>query len=57
MGMGSILKARKIIILVSGKEKKEAARRMMEGVLDTRCPASFLSLHPDVTVIATEDAV
>ena len=57
MGMGSILKARKIIILVSGKEKKEAARRMMEGVLDTRCPASFLSLHSDVTVIATEDAV
>lgn len=57
MGMGSILRARKIVILASGKEKKEAVKRMLEGVIDTKCPATLLSIHPDVTVIATEDAI
>lgn len=57
MGMKTILNARKIIVLASGKEKKDAVRRMLEEMIDTSCPATLLTLHNDVTVFATEDAV
>ncbi len=57
MGIGSILKAKKIIILASGTEKKDAVMSMVSGMLDTYCPASLLNLHPDVTLICTEDAI
>ena len=57
MGIGTILKARKILVLASGKDKKEAVAKMLSDTIDTRCPATLLSLHPDVTVIVTEDCV
>ncbi|HHV46854.1 MAG TPA: glucosamine-6-phosphate deaminase [Tissierellia bacterium] len=57
MGIGSIMKARKIILLASGKNKREAIKRLVEGKkVTTRLPASFLLLHPDVTVIVDEEA-
>ena len=57
MGIGTILKAKKIIVLVSGKDKKEAVEKMLSDTIDTKCPATLLCLHPDVTVIATEDCI
>lgn len=57
MGIGTILSAKKILILASGKEKKEAVKRMLSNVIDTMCPATLLSLHKDVTVICTEDVL
>lgn len=57
MGMGTILSARAIIILASGKEKKEAVKRMLSETIDTNCPASLLSLHNNVTVVVTEDVL
>lgn len=56
MGIGSVFKARKIILLASGKSKAEAIRQVVKGGITTSCPASLLCLHPDVTVICDEDA-
>ena len=50
MGMGSIMKAKKILLLVSGESKKEVFKQFQSGAITTRIPASFLYLHRDVTV-------
>ncbi len=57
MGMGTILSARKIILLASGKDKKDAVKKMLGETIDTTCPATLLSIHRDVTVIVTEDVL
>ena len=51
MGVESVFKARKVLLLVSGANKAEAVRAMLNGNLSTHCPASLLRLHPDVTLI------
>lgn len=56
MGVESVFKARKIVLMVSGKNKAEAVKAMLQGKLNTKCPASLLRLHPDVTLICDEDA-
>ena len=56
MGIGTILNAKKIIILANGAAKHDAVAKMLEGKLDTSCPASMLNLHSDVTVICDEAA-
>ena len=56
MGIQSVFKARKIILLANGKGKAEAVKAMINGNITTACPATLLCLHPDVTVICDEDA-
>ena len=56
MGIGTILNAKKIIILANGAAKHAAVAKMLEGKLDTSCPASMLNIHSDVTVICDEAA-
>ncbi len=57
MGMGSILKAKKIILLASGESKKEIIKTILEkNTLTTYIPATFLAMHPDVTVMIDEAA-
>ncbi len=56
MGIGTILGARKIIILANGAAKHAAVAKMLEGKLDTSCPASMLNLHADVVVVCDEAA-
>ncbi len=56
MGIGSVFKARRIIILASGAEKADAVKKMVSGTISTMCPASMLALHPDVTVICDKAA-
>ena len=56
MGIGTILNAKKIIILANGAAKHEAVSKMLAGKLDTSCPASMLNLHANVTVICDEMA-
>ena len=57
MGIGTILKAKKIIILANGASKKDAVAAMLTGRLSCNCPASMLNLHPDVTLICDEAAI
>ncbi len=51
MGMGTILKAKEIVLLASGVKKAEAIRGLLSGKISTKNPASFLQLHPRVTII------
>ncbi len=52
MGIGNIMKARKIILLVSGESKAKILDTALFGDISPAVPASVLQLHPDVTVIA-----
>lgn len=57
MGIGTILSAKKIIILANGAAKHDAVTKMLAGGLDTSCPASMLNLHADVVVVCDEAAM
>lgn len=57
MGIGSIMKAKKIVLLANGKNKAEAISKLLKGKkITTMVPATLLLLHPDVTVIVDEEA-
>lgn len=57
MGMGTILKAKKIVVLITGEKKAEVMDRLLnDESLDPQFPISFLRGHRDVTVIADEAA-
>lgn len=55
MGMGSIMKAKKILLIANGRNKMDVIERAVKGAVDPMLPASILQLHPDVTVIYSED--
>jgi galactosamine-6-phosphate isomerase len=46
LGMQEILDSRQIIMLVSGREKKQVARRFLEENISGQLPASYLREHP-----------
>jgi len=56
MGIGQIFAAKKILLLISGANKKEIAGKLFDGTLHTDIPACFLLLHPDVTLIIDKAA-
>jgi galactosamine-6-phosphate isomerase len=56
LGMAEILQSRQILLLVSGASKREAFQHFLSGKITTRFPASFLWLHPRLTVFCDRDA-
>lgn len=56
MGIQSIMKAKKILVIVSGKAKAGIVKEAFSGPVTPKVPASVLQLHPDVTVIADKEA-
>ena len=55
MGMGGILKAKKIVIAAIGKNKASAIKELLlNDKITTKCPVTFLKLHSDVTVVIDE---
>lgn len=56
MGLASIMKAAKIIVIATGANKADAVFGMVKGPKSTDCPASILQDHPDVTLILDNDA-
>ncbi|MBD5133095.1 MAG: glucosamine-6-phosphate deaminase [Clostridiales bacterium] len=57
MGIGTIMKARKILIVASGADKADAVWKAFAGPITPEMPASILQLHPDVTLVADEAAL
>lgn len=57
MGIGTIMRARKILVVVSGADKAEAVYQAVRGPVTPKVPASILQLHPDVTLVADEAAM
>ncbi|WP_138495943.1 glucosamine-6-phosphate deaminase [Paenibacillus pinistramenti] len=56
MGIASILQAKQILLLVRGGEKAEIIARAMQGPVTTKVPASLLQTHPNVIVLADQEA-
>ena len=56
MGVGTILEARKILLLANGKNKAEAVAAAVEGPVTSMITASALQLHRDTLVIVNRDA-
>ena len=54
MGIGTILQAKKILLVASGEDKAEAVKNTLFGPITPAVPASILQIHPDVTIVADE---
>lgn len=55
MGLMSIMQAKKILLIANGPAKKDVLLRAFNGPITPEIPASILQLHPDVTVIFSEE--
>ena len=55
-GLGTIRRARHLILLAFGAEKADAVAAAIEGPVSSSCPASVIQLHPHVTVLLDEAA-
>ncbi|QHW30615.1 glucosamine-6-phosphate deaminase [Paenibacillus rhizovicinus] len=56
MGVGSILKAESILLVVKGADKAEIVKQALQGPITTECPASLLQTHKNVTVLVDREA-
>lgn len=57
MGMGTIMQAKRILLICSGTQKTEILYKSLFGDIDPLIPGSILQLHTDVTVVADEEAL
>jgi len=55
MGMGGIMSAKKVLLIANGANKKEIIEKAFFGPITPEVPASILQLHPDLTVIYSEN--
>ena len=56
MGIGTVMSARKILMIVTGADKAEILHQVFFGSVKPEVPGSILQFHPDVTVICDEAA-
>ena len=56
MGIGTIMKARAILVVASGVDKAQIVRDAFFGPVTPQVPASVLQLHPNVTVVVDAEA-
>ncbi len=56
MGIGTIMRAAKILVVANGQGKAQIVRDAFFGPVTPQVPASILQFHPDVTVIVDEAA-
>ena len=57
MGIGSIMKAKRVLLVVNGKGKAQAVKDCFFGPIKPQAPGSILQLHPDFILVADEDAL
>ena len=55
LGIGSIMQAKKVLLIADGPAKKEAIEKSFFGPICPEVPAPVLQLHPDLTVICNVD--
>lgn len=56
MGLGSILHAKKVVMVANGKAKADAVAAMVNGPISPKCPASILRYHDDFVLVVDEEA-
>lgn len=57
LGMGDLLAARKLILLVTGAGKEAAFAELQKGTLNPACSATFLNLHTNLTCLADRQSL
>ena len=57
MGIGTIMKAKKILLVVNGEGKADIVAKAFFGPVTPEVPASILQLHRDVTIVADKAAL
>lgn len=55
MGIGSIMKAKKILLLACGENKAKIISKIIDGKCSTKVPASILQVHPQVTIVIDKE--
>ena len=56
MGVGTIMKARRVILMAWGEKKAPIVKAAVEGSMSDAIPATFLQLHPNVEFFIDESA-
>ena len=56
MGIGSIMQAKRILIIAIGENKAKAIKQLIDGNVTPQCPASVLQFHTDVTLMLDKGA-
>ena len=57
MGIKTIMQAKRIVVVVSGKDKAKILKAAVEGPISPAVQASVLQLHNHVTIVADEEAL
>lgn len=60
MGMGNIMRARKLLMIVNGDKRDAMEKLLIKDMIDPKCPCTFMRMHRDATVIldkALADAI
>ena len=57
MGIKTIMQAKKILVVVNGIGKADIVAKAFWGPVTPQVPASILQMHPDVTLVADEEAL
>lgn len=56
LGIGSIMAAKRVVLIATGKDKAPAVQAAVQGEVTPRCPASILRTHPDVIFLLDKAA-
>ena len=57
MGIKTIMQARKVLLLASGKDKAAIVKKAFFGPVTPEVPASILQMHPDFTLVGDAEAM
>jgi len=57
VGIGTVMDAKEVLILVSGRAKARALQAAVEGAVSHWCPLSCLQMHPKAIIVCDEDSV
>jgi glucosamine-6-phosphate deaminase len=55
MGMGGIMRAKKLLMIISGNKEDAARKLLIDGKIDPMCPCTFLRMHRDANVIIEKE--
>ena len=56
MGIGTIMKAKKILLIATGAGKAEIVAKAFKGEITPQVPASILQSHADATIVLDKEA-
>ena len=56
MGIATILDARYVVLMATGKNKAKSVKNMVTGALSAACPASALQLHENAIILLDKEA-